>query len=297
MPAMTHIYCPKCKTFFGYGSGLCSHGACYNTSVGMFAYNFYPVSIKKQRIEKVSYFSLNVPSTALRNILDRSLKQSRNQDFLGVTYHIAYVNNRDSLRIQPHRIDYTLEESRRYQLQGVKSARLFILMHKTNQLVCCDGILNLYSRCIRKDNRGVSVFEATWVSEGRKLYTEYDLVHGWIAKTERGSVYYHSTESPEHAIEGALRKRTRQLTAGEREERLKKAQLKRLSDFIESIPADMMLSRKDSLMAGNCEIGTDMFIRKHGLEKHKTFNARDLFKLEPKNPLLLKAIVYKMRNI
>lgn len=142
-----------------------------------------------------------------------------------------------------------------------------------------DGLLTLSAELVEVCD-GIEVYRATWVRQGRG----YDLTRerGMIARHVASGTTYHSTASdsrgmfcPRKAIAGLRRKMTaqgvpaevraaRSREAAERRASRRAAQLGRLLERVARWDLDdirdVVVTRADSIRAGNCEPGTDQFI-------------------------------------
>jgi len=291
----THYYCPKCKSYFSESSSGCGHGyySHRHDSGEIRTYGLIPYFIKGNQVTPLKYkkFLKLKRTDPLYSKINGGIKHSQNQHFLGTDYFIARVGKKEYVDIDAYRVDYPYDYS---GPSGVKKATLYIYMHKRNDLISCDGILNLYSKKL-PDISECTIYEAMWVVASRTLYTDYEIQSGFIAKS--GNTYYHSKVSADHAVAGVQRKIA---TAKEIKADLKKSK-ERLGratrSFYESIPEDMVITRADAIAAGNCVPGVDNWLRRFSLDPSTAYNARGMLSLDPSNQFLKKTILYKMAKL
>ncbi len=285
----THVYCPECKTYYHNSAIKCNHGLLhmFDFDKTIYTEKYIPVVIKNKIIKKYPYKKLHplLETDKLFDKINSSIRQSSSGWFRGTTYYIFLVTNKKDIAVESYRVDHVKVNP--YDPSGVARASLFIKMHKINEIISCDGILNLYSKKVLTKSK-INVYEAVWVKESRILYTDYALVEGFIAK--KGSLCYHS-KSIDNAIKGLENKIQQQKEYDFLEKESKKIQLSHQVEFLNKIPEDLMITYQDSIDAGNCSIGTDYFIDKYNLNKTTAYSAKYVYTLDPTNTDLKKVIL------
>jgi hypothetical protein len=138
-------------------------------------------------------------------------------------------------------------------------------------LAVLDGLLTTHVGRLRRDDR-LEVYPASWIRQSKGLTIRQE--SGWIAyHRESGTAYHLSGGSATEAVAGLRRKlrnqaipqeeknARRQQRARERTERFERL-LQRLARHDFQAVGDVIVTREDSLRAGNCVPGTDEFIDK-----------------------------------
>jgi hypothetical protein len=174
-------------------------------------------------------------------------------------------------------IDYKRHGWRR----GIKSQKIVITIPlrwdsrvADRGLAVVDGLLTLDADSIKAAPDGVELYRAVWARQGRGL--AIDRERGVIARhTESGTTYHSHDDDPKKAIAGLKRKMTAQgVPSDVRRARSQAAattraarraeQLGRLIDRVRAYDLSeidhVVVTRRDSIRAGNCEPGTDAFI-------------------------------------
>lgn len=136
-------------------------------------------------------------------------------------------------------------------------------------LAVLDGLLTTHAGPVTR--RGdVEAYPAKWVRQGRGLSVRPE--SGWIARHRpSGTSYHQAGGDAARAVAGLRRKmRVQSIPQEERDARRRRhqetrqAKLERLVGQLArqdlSDVADVVVTRHDSLRAGNCEPGTDQFI-------------------------------------
>lgn len=305
--------CPKCERLsIGLQCNYCEEGL-DNPSTSLELYHF-----QKGKLKRISAVEETVKHTHLRiasknqKLPDkykhyRQLQRCNNSYFDHLDIFIFKSDTK--IGISSERIE--IQPSKMYNDRGIESAKLYIHEHTHNSLPYADGLINLKSELVSKRNK-ISIYTATWIREGRVLFTEYALQSGWIAK--QGSRTFHSTISAEDARNGLIQKRKllpsnpiheqRAEQALKRAEKSKRSmaayqghQNKILNDFRKLIPKNLLITKKQARDSGMCEPGTNDFIQRHGLDSKAEVPVLEIFDLEPKNSHVLGYIYMKTRGL
>lgn len=143
-------------------------------------------------------------------------------------------------------------------------------------LAVLDGLVTISAqKC------GENIYQASWIRQGRGLSISAE--HGWIAVDGENS--FHSTQSAKAATAGLRRKihaqsisqeerdarrAKRQAASEARKRRIAERLIARLAKYDLSDIGHVIVTREDSLRAGNCEPGTDQFVEKISLGESAT---------------------------
>ena len=136
-------------------------------------------------------------------------------------------------------------------------------------LAVLDGLLTTHARKLRQDG-DVTAYAASWVRQGRGLSIRSE--SGVIAfDRQSGTAFHHADGDAAGAINGLRRKlRNQAIPQGEKDEgrrrrqEAQRARLERLGGKLArhdlADVGHVIVTREDSLRAGNCVPGTDQFI-------------------------------------
>lgn len=300
-------YCSKCKTFHTVNVSRCHCGALMwgDISTGLvplvgpnqtptgFAFHKTLVKSPWKHVYMNDKGRYRLSGNRTCDTIARQLMVCTNNDF--EHYDVLFdlpTNDLDALEISATREEWP--SGQMYDPKGIRSAILTIRLHRELELVQADGIVNLFARTHsqqRVGDRHITVYLAHWIKTvGQRKFDEYRIERGYIAKS--GSLYFHSTHSPSHAIAGVLRKAQARKDAAEIEKVLKQ----KAKNLLSIIPKSVKVSFKDSRAAGNCSTGTRMFAERHGLNVAKSYPLRDIVALEPNNPHVRTLVIHKLRK-
>lgn len=140
---------------------------------------------------------------------------------------------------------------------------------RTRGLAVLDGLLTTHAGPVVRDG-DVEVYPASWVRQGRGLSVRDE--SGWVARHRPSGTTYHVPGGDAAGAVAALRRKMRnqaipQEEKDERRRRNREARRARLERLVEKLArydlsdvGHIVVTRRDSLKAGNCEPGTDQFI-------------------------------------
>lgn len=138
-----------------------------------------------------------------------------------------------------------------------------------NPLLIADGIMNLQSKLIEEE-KNTKVFSAIWIKQGRGFSIKSE--SGFIAI--HGKCSYHA-KSAKSALKGLLKKRRISIA----------------TKYLEkNIDLDINVCYRDSISAGNCQIGTENWIEKHDLDKEKCYNSKYILGLDDSQPVKMSIL-------
>lgn len=136
-------------------------------------------------------------------------------------------------------------------------------------LAVLDGLLTAHAGPVKR--RGdVEAYPATWVRQRRGLSVRDE--SGWVARHRPSGTSYHLPGGDAARAMAGLRRKMRnqaipQEEQDERRRRIREARQARLERLMEKLArydlsdvGHIVVTRRDSLKAGNCETGTDQFI-------------------------------------
>jgi hypothetical protein len=136
-------------------------------------------------------------------------------------------------------------------------------------LAVLDGLLTTHSGHVRR-HAEIEAYNATWIRQGQGLSIRPE--SGWIAYHRPSGTSYHLPGGDAAVAVAALRRKLRRqaIPQEQKDERrrlrheARRARLERLTERLAhhdiSDVAEVVVTREDSLRAGNCEPGTDEFI-------------------------------------
>lgn len=136
-------------------------------------------------------------------------------------------------------------------------------------LAVLDGLLTTHAGAAVTDG-DLEAYPASWVRRGRGLSIRAET--GWIARHRPSGTAYHLPGGEAAKAIAALRRKMRnqaipQSEKDERRRRRTEIQRHRLQRLVEKLArhdlgdvGDVVVTRRDSIKAGNCEPGTDEFI-------------------------------------
>lgn len=154
---------------------------------------------------------------------------------------------------------------------------------RDNRLAAVDGLVTTHAKRLDDSTAEIELHAATWICQGRGMEIRWE--SGVIARHLASGMTYHSVGSDsKRALAGIRRKLTAQGLPPEIRDARRQASavaraakqavgiarlIDRLSKWDFAEIQHVVVSRSDSLKAGNCESGTDAFI-------HRFFPDRDL---------------------
>lgn len=136
-------------------------------------------------------------------------------------------------------------------------------------LVVLDGLLTTHAGSVTRSD-DIEAYPAAWVRQGRGLSVRSQ--SGWIAYHRESRTSFHLPGGDAARAVAALRRKMRnqavpQEERDERRRRRQEARRARLERLVEKLArfkladvGEVVVTRRDSLRAGNCEPGTDQFI-------------------------------------
>lgn len=140
---------------------------------------------------------------------------------------------------------------------------------RARDLAVLDGLLTTHAgRVVRHGD--IEAYPATWIRQGRGLTIRPE--SGWIAYHRPSGTAFHLAGGDAAKAVTALRRKMRSQAIPQRERddrrrRRQEARQARLGRLMEKLArfdladvGDVVVTRRDSLRAGNCEPGTDEFI-------------------------------------
>ena len=144
-------------------------------------------------------------------------------------------------------------------------------------LAVLDGLLTTHAGPVTR-HAEIEVYRATWIRQGQGLSIRPE--SGWIAFHRPSLTTYHLPGGDAAVAVAALRRKLRKqaIPQEEKDERrrlrqeARRARLERLTERLTrhdiSDVAEVVVTRQDSLRAGNCEPGTDEFINRFFADQH-----------------------------
>jgi hypothetical protein len=151
----------------------------------------------------------------------------------------------------------------------IRVSRNWRRLVRNRGLAVLDGLLTTHAGPVARDG-DIEAYPATWVRQGRGLSIRHEL--GWIAYHRPSGTAYHLAGGDATKAVARLRRKMRsqavpQEVRDERQRRRLEARQARLERLVQKLArhdlsdvADVVVTRQDSLRAGNCEPGTDEFI-------------------------------------
>lgn len=136
-------------------------------------------------------------------------------------------------------------------------------------LAVLDGLLTTHAGSVVADGE-IEAFPASWIRRGRGLSVRAET--GWIARHRPSGTAYHLPGGEAAEAVAALRRKLRgqAIPQAEKDERRRlrnEAHRDRLHRLFEKLArhdlaevGEVVVTRRDSIKAGNCEPGTDQFI-------------------------------------